>query len=75
MNDGLAAVTVSIFLLDYGRPVARLALLDDGCTIPIAITILMRLADRNASSDRAHSNANLVRKSRRSDRAHYGGSK
>jgi len=40
MNHGLAAITVRIFLLDHGRPITWLALLDDRSTITVAVTIV-----------------------------------
>jgi hypothetical protein len=75
VNYGLAAITVCIFLFDHCLPVTRLTLLDDSCTIPVAITIFVGLADRDTSSNRTHANTNIIRKSRRRNNANYGGSK
>jgi hypothetical protein len=57
MDYGLAAITVSIFLLDHGLAVTWLPLLDDS-----ALTIsIVRLANRYASADRTDANTNVVR--------------
>ena len=55
VDDGLAAITVSIFLLDHGLAVTWLPLLDDS-----ALTIsIVRLANRYASADRTDANTKL----------------
>ena len=58
MNDSLAAIAVRIFLLDHGRAVSGLALLDDRGTIAVAVMIV-RFADplrrlRPAPRERQH---------------------
>jgi hypothetical protein len=59
VDPGLAAVTVSIFLLDHGLAVMWLPLLDDSAlTVSIVST---GLANRYASADRTGANANFVR--------------
>jgi len=65
MNDGLAAITVRVFLLDHGRIIARLMLPDDcgAITITIAIAVMIAgFADGHAGSDRSHADTNLIRK-------------
>jgi hypothetical protein len=73
VNYGLAAITVSIFLLDHGLAVMWLPLLDDSAfTISIMVT---RLANRNPGADRTRANANFIRKSGRRDSHNHCGSK
>jgi hypothetical protein len=75
---GLGAITVSIFLLDHGRALPWLSLLDHGgmLTITLAVTVLiMRLANRYASADRTDSNANFIRQDGRRDSDNHCGSK
>jgi hypothetical protein len=74
MNYGLAAITIRIFLLDHGRPITWLALLDDRGTITVAVTVV-RFTNRYASSDRAYANTNILSKCRRRYDANQGGSK
>src|SRR6185312_2437826 len=77
MNDRLAAVTEFIFLLDHGRPVAGLALPDDGgaVTITVALAISMGFADGHASAYRAHANTDFLGQSGSRNRSDHGGSK
>jgi hypothetical protein len=75
---GLGAITVSIFLLDHGRALPWLSLLDHGgmLTITVAVTVLItRLANRYASADRTDSNANFIRQDGRRDSDNHCGSK
>ena len=54
MNDGLAAGTVLVFLLDHRGAVGRLALLDDGGRmVPIPVVIPMAFANRYTGASRA----------------------
>ena len=64
MNDGLALDAVTMLLLDDGRTIARLALLDDRGTIAIPIVVPVALADADAGADRADANADLIRHGR-----------
>jgi hypothetical protein len=69
MNHSFAAITVRIFLLDHGRRITWLSLLDNGGAITITITIMIaRLADRYAGADRPRMNTNLIRKGRLRER-------
>ena len=63
VDHGLAAITVGVFLLDDGRAVPRLSLLDHGGMITITVAVLiMRLTNRYASADRTGANtATMVR--------------
>src|SRR5580704_16446771 len=63
VDYGLAAIPISIFLLDHGRAVPRLSLLDHGGMIPIAIAVavlIVRLANRYACADRTNTNTNFI---------------
>ena len=63
MNDGLAAITVLIFFLDHGRPIARFTLLDNRGLIPITIAVMIAgFADGYAGSDRSDADTDLIRK-------------
>jgi hypothetical protein len=76
VNYGLTAITVSIFLLDHGRAVPWLSLLDHGGMVTITVAVLiMRLPDRYASADRADVNANFIRQRGGRDSDNHGGSK
>jgi hypothetical protein len=78
MDYGLAASAVSIFLFNHGRAVPWLSLLDHGGMIPIPIPIavlIVRLANRYASADRADVNADLLSQRGRRDSDNHGGSK
>ena len=57
VNDGLAPRAVVMLLLDDGRPIARLALLDNRRAVTVTIG---RLSDRHAGADRSDANANIV---------------
>jgi hypothetical protein len=73
---GLGAITVSIFLLDHGRAIPWLSLLDHGGMLTITVAVLItRLANRYASADRTDSNANFIRQHWRRRSGHKGGSK
>jgi hypothetical protein len=62
VNYGLTAIFVSIFLLDHGRAVPWLPLLDHGGMITIAVAVLIVwLANSYASADRADVNTNFIR--------------
>jgi hypothetical protein len=75
MNDSFAAITVRIFLLDHGR-IAWLSLLDNGGAITIKVAVMIvRLADRYASSDWPDVNANILRKGGCSNNAYHRRSK
>jgi hypothetical protein len=68
VDDSLGTITVSIFLLDHGRAVPWLALLDHGGMVTIAVAVLiMRLANRYASADRTDANAYFISKRGRRD--------
>jgi hypothetical protein len=78
VDDRLAAIAVSIFFLNHGRAVPWLSLLDHGRMIPIPIPIavlIVRLANRYASADRADVNADLLSQRGRRDSDNHGGSK
>jgi hypothetical protein len=78
MDYGLGAITVSIFLLDHGRAVPRLSLLDHGgmITITVAVPVLiMRFANRYASADRTDANPDFIRQHGRRHSDHQGGNK
>jgi hypothetical protein len=76
MDDGLGAITVSIFLLDHGRALPWLSLLDHGGMLTVAVAVLItRLANRYSSADRTDSNANFIRQDGRRESDHHGGSK
>jgi hypothetical protein len=78
VDYGLGAITLSIFLLYHGRAVPRLSLLDHGgmITITVAVPVLiMGLANRYASADRADANTNFIRQRGRRDSGNHGGSK
>jgi hypothetical protein len=76
MNDGLAAIAVRIFLLDHSRPVTRLALFDNRGTITVTIAVMIvRLADRYASSDRPNANTDIIGKGRCGNGANHGSNK
>jgi hypothetical protein len=75
VDDGLAAITVSIFLLNHGLAVMWLPLLNHGGMIAVTVAVLiMRLANRYASADRTDANTNFVRQHWRRDNANHGGS-
>jgi hypothetical protein len=71
---GLGAITVRIFFFNHGGSVTRLPFLDDCSTISVAV-VIMSLADRDASADRANVNTNIIRKRGCRDGADYGGNK
>jgi hypothetical protein len=76
VNYGLAAITVSIFLLDHCLAVMWLSLLNHGGMIAVTVAVLiMRLANRYASADRTDANTNFVRQHWRRDSTNHGGSK
>jgi hypothetical protein len=78
VDYGFAAITVRIFLFNYGGLVTRRSLLNDCGPIAITITVtvvIMRLADRHASAHRTYANSNIVRKRGRRNCANYGGNK
>jgi hypothetical protein len=73
VDDGLAAGSIIIILLDDGSTLGRLALLDYRA-IPIPITITMALADADASPDRSNVNADVISQrgcSKRRDGGNY----
>jgi hypothetical protein len=74
MNYSFAAMAVRVFLLNHGRSITRLALLNDRGTIAVTVAV-MRLADRYTSSDRSYANADIVCKGRHRNDANHGGSK
>jgi hypothetical protein len=59
MNDGLFAIAVLVFFLDYGLALARLTLLNNG-SVPIPIAI-MRFADAYSGSYGTGTNAHVIR--------------
>jgi len=73
VDYGLAAITISVFLLDHGLAVPWLPLLDDS-TLTVSI-VVTGLANRYASADRTGANANFIRKRGRRDSNNRGGSK
>jgi hypothetical protein len=73
VDYGLAAITISIFLLDHGLAVTWLPLLADS-TLTVSI-VVTGLANRCASADRTGANANFIRKRGRRDSNNHGGSK
>jgi hypothetical protein len=75
VDYGLAAITVSIFLLDHGRlAVTRLPLLDDSSTVTVTVAItIVRFANRYASADGTDANTNILRKRGRRDSDNRGG--
>jgi hypothetical protein len=70
MNDGLASVAVTIFLLDdRGAIAVRLIPLDHGLFLnPVAIIVMTAFADSYAGTDRADTNADIIGKSWRNQR-------
>jgi hypothetical protein len=78
VDYGLGVIAVSIFLLDYGRAVLWLSLLNHCGMVPITVAIavlIMRLANRYASADRTDANANFIRQHRGRGSDNHGGSK
>ena len=74
VDYGLAAIAVSVFLLNHGRAVPWLALLDHGgITITVAV-LITRLAHRYASADWTDVNTNFIRQRGRCDSDNRGGS-
>jgi hypothetical protein len=59
MNDGLAAVAVLVLFLDNSRPIAGLTLLDDGCTVMVAIPV-MTFTHCHARTHWTDANADIV---------------
>jgi len=74
VDYGLAAIAVSIFLLDHGFAVTRLPLLDDSSTVMVSVAIT-GLANRYVCADRADVNANFIRQRGGRDSDNHGGSK
>jgi hypothetical protein len=75
VDYGLAAIAVSIFLLDHGLAVTRLPLLDDS-TVTVSVTItIVRLANGYASADRTDANTNIIRQRGSRDSDNHRGSK
>jgi hypothetical protein len=62
MDDGFAAIAVTVFLLDHSRPVTRFVLLDHGLLLTIA-NDRMAFANRHARANGADANADIVSQS------------
>jgi hypothetical protein len=76
VDYGLAAIAVSVFLLDHSCAVPWLSLLDHGgITITITVAVLItRLAHRYASADWTDVNTNFIRQRGRRDSDSHSGS-
>jgi hypothetical protein len=70
MNDGLASVAVTVFLLDdRGAIAVWLVPLDHGLFLnPVAIIVMTAFADGYTSTDRADANADIIGKGWRNQR-------
>jgi hypothetical protein len=71
VDDGLAAGSIIMILLDNGGALGRLALLDHRA---VPITVVMALADADASPDRSNVNADVISQrgcSKRRDGGNY----
>jgi hypothetical protein len=69
MDDGLLAISVTVFLLDHRCPIRRLALFDHGA-VAISITIVA-LANSRSSTDWSNANANVISEGGGSDCADH----
>src|ERR1700743_1026494 len=62
MNDGFRTVAVLIFLLDHGRLVCRLTLLNNSGAIPINIAnVVTTLTNAHTCSHRTNTHADIFR--------------
>jgi hypothetical protein len=68
MDDGRFSIGVRIFLLNHGRAVVRLPLLDDGYPVNVA-ALTMIFACRDTRANLNNVNTRVIREDRRRDSA------